>query len=116
MSAVFATPVWAALPTISEFTKEMSAKDGLIPVYYDDETDKVYLSIPNDERQFLFQSSLPYGVGSNDIGLDRGQLGRTRLIAFERFGNKLMLKQLNTKYRAAHGLSLIHIWRCRRAI
>ncbi len=103
MSAVFATPVWAALPTISEFTKEMSAKDGLIPVYYDDETDKVYLSIPNDERQFLFQSSLPYGVGSNDIGLDRGQLGRTRLIAFERFGNKLMLKQLNTKYRAAHG-------------
>jgi len=103
VSVFYASPLWAALPTIADFTKNMAAKEGLIPLYYDDTSDKVYLSVPSVPTQFLFQSSLPYGVGSNDIGLDRGQLGRTRLITFERFGNKLMLKQLNTKYRAALG-------------
>ena len=93
----------AALPSIGEFTSDMIKKDGLIPVYYDDESDKVYLAVPTDHAEYLFQSSLPYGVGSNDIGLDRGQLGNTRLVSFEKFGNKVLLKQHNTKYRAAHG-------------
>ena len=93
----------AALPSIGEFTSDMTKKDGLIPVYYDDESDKVYLAVPRDHAEYLFQSSLPYGVGSNDIGLDRGQLGDTRLVSFEKFGNKVLLKQHNTKYRAAHG-------------
>ena len=93
----------AALPSIGEFTSDMTKKDGLIPVYYDDESDKVYLAVPTDHAEYLFQSSLPYGVGSNDIGLDRGQLGDTRLVSFEKFGNKVLLKQHNTKYRAAHG-------------
>ncbi len=44
---------------------------------------------------------MPQGIGSNDIGLDRGQLGDTRLVKFERFGNKVLLKQLNTQYRAS---------------
>jgi hypothetical protein len=93
----------AALPNIGEFTSDMTKKDGLIPVYYDDESDKVYLAVPTDNAEYLFQSSLPYGVGSNDIGLDRGQLGDTRLVSFEKFGNKVLLKQHTTKYRAAHG-------------
>ena len=93
----------AALPSIGEFTSDMTKKDGLIPVYYDDESDKVYLAVPTDHAEYLFQSSLPYGVGSNDIGLDRGQLGNTRLVSFEKFGNKVLLKQHNTKYRAALG-------------
>ena len=103
ISILFISPVWAAFPSISEFTQDMTVKEGLIPLYYDETSDKVYLAVPDSNQQFLFQSSLPYGVGSNDIGLDRGQLGNTRLVTFERFGNKLMLKQLNTKYRAAHG-------------
>ncbi|MCP4281250.1 MAG: DUF5117 domain-containing protein [Alteromonas sp.] len=93
----------AVLPSIGEFTSDMTKKDGLIPVYYDDESDKVYLAVPTDHAEYLFQSSLPYGVGSNDIGLDRGQLGNTRLVSFEKFGNKVLLKQHNTKYRAVHG-------------
>ena len=93
----------AALPSIGEFASDMTKKDGLIPVYYDDESDKVYLAVPTDHAEYLFQSSLPYGVGSNDIGLDRGQLGDTRLVSFEKFGNKVLLKQHNTKYRATQG-------------
>ena len=93
------SPVWAE--TIASFTKNMQKQAGFIPVYYSSEDDKVYLQIEALDDPFLFQSSLPHGVGSNDIGLDRGQLGATRLVQFERYGNKLLLKQLNTEYRAS---------------
>ncbi|MCU7555823.1 zinc-dependent metalloprotease [Alteromonas sp. ASW11-19] len=92
-------PVSAATD-ITTFTENMEKRDGFIPFYYDSETDKVYLAVSRWQQPLLFQSSLPHGVGSNDIGLDRGQLGDTRLVQFERFGNKVMLRQLNTRYRA----------------
>lgn len=90
-----------AADSIKSFTKSMQKQDGFIPVYYNPADDKVYLQINRLDAPLLFQSSLPQGVGSNDIGLDRGQLGATRLVQFERYGNKLLLKQLNTDYRAS---------------
>ncbi|QHJ11393.1 hypothetical protein FX988_01622 [Paraglaciecola mesophila] len=86
---------------ISKFTEGMAHKTGFFDFYYDGENDKVYLSIDKLAQPFLFQSSMPQGIGSNDIGLDRGQLGKTRLVEFQRFGNKVLLKQLNTAYRAS---------------
>lgn len=94
------SPVWAATPDISTFTQNMEKQSGFIPFYYDSDNDRVYLEISRFQSPLLFQSSLPHGLGSNDIGLDRGQLGDTRLVQFERYGNKVMLKQLNTRYRA----------------
>ncbi|MDC3366638.1 zinc-dependent metalloprotease, partial [Flavobacteriaceae bacterium] len=44
--------------------------------------------------------ALSEGIGSNDIGLDRGQLGNTRLVKFIKAGNKLLLIQPNQYYRA----------------
>lgn len=79
----------------------MQYQDGFFDFYYQIETDKVFLKIDKFEQPFLFQSSMPQGIGSNDIGLDRGQLGDTRLVKFQRFGNKVLLKQLNTQYRAS---------------
>ncbi|QDF65966.1 DUF5117 domain-containing protein [Shewanella sp. SNU WT4] len=52
------------------------------------------------KQPFILLTALPHGVGSNDIGLDRGQLGWTRLVQFERHGNFLRLVQLNSRYRA----------------
>ncbi|WP_166424081.1 zinc-dependent metalloprotease [Paraglaciecola sp. 20A4] len=89
--------------TIGEFTQKMEHKSGFFDFYYDGENDKVYLRVDKLDQPFLFQSSLPQGIGSNDIGLDRGQLGETRLVKFQRFGNKVMLNQLNTAYRASSG-------------
>ena len=93
------SPVWAE--SIASFTKDMQKQAGFIPVYYNHDDDKIYLQINAVDEPLLFQSSLPHGVGSNDIGLDRGQLGATRLVQFEQYGNKLLLKQLNTEYRAS---------------
>ena len=89
-----------ASENFSDFIKHKSLNSGYFSFYNDNETGKVYLEIDKFEQQFLFQSSLPYGIGSNDIGLDRGQLGDTRLVQFERVGNKVFLRQLNSYYRA----------------
>jgi hypothetical protein len=87
--------------SVKGFTENMRYQDGFFDFYYQIETDKVFLKIDRFDQPFLFQSSMPQGIGSNDIGLDRGQLGATRLVKFERFGNKVLLKQLNTQYRAS---------------
>ncbi|MFB0911635.1 MAG: DUF5117 domain-containing protein, partial [Glaciecola sp.] len=86
-----------------DFLKAKQAMSGFVEIVYSNSDDKVYLALDTGQlnQQMLFQSSLPQGVGSNDIGLDRGQLGDTRLVEFQRFGNKILLKQLNTDYRAS---------------
>lgn len=90
-----------AQKNITAFTQNMQHQPGYYDFYYQLEQDKIYLKINEFGQEFLFQSSMPQGIGSNDIGLDRGQLGETRLVKFERYGNKVMLKQLNTTYRAS---------------
>jgi hypothetical protein len=87
--------------SVADFTENMSHQAGYFDFYYQIEQDKVFLKIEQFDQPFLFQSSMPQGIGSNDIGLDRGQLGDTRLVKFERYGNKVLLKQLNTQYRAS---------------
>ncbi|MGS0536663.1 zinc-dependent metalloprotease [Pseudoalteromonas sp. SaAl2] len=90
----------AAIKSINDFTSQMNHFPGYFSFFYDTENGKVYLKVDKLEQQFLLQQSLPYGVGSNDIGLDRGQLGNTHLVQFERFGDKVMLRAINTYYRA----------------
>jgi len=89
-----------ASTSYSDFIKEKEFKEGYFSFYYDKKEGKVYLEIDKFEHEFLFQSSMPHGIGSNDIGLDRGQLGETRLVQFERVGDKVFLRQKNTYYRA----------------
>lgn len=83
----------------AEFARGKQRLEGYFPVLIDT-SGQVFLEIPVERGEFIFQSSLPYGVGSNDIGLDRGQLGDTRLVRFERVGAKVLLRQINTRYRA----------------
>ena len=82
------------------FIKDKIEHSGYFSFYHDDNAGKFHLEITDFEAEFLFQSSLPRGIGSNDIGLDRGQLGDTRLVQFERVGDKVFLRQLNSYYRA----------------
>lgn len=97
---VLFSPFAAMAKSIAELTKDMEKFNGFYSFYYDQSKGKVLVEINQFNQPFIFQSSLPYGVGSNDIGLDRGQLGETRLVQFERYGNKVLLKQLNTYFRS----------------
>lgn len=71
-----------------------------MPLYVNADDGKIYLEISRFNSEFLYQVSLPTGVGSNPIGLDRGQLGATKVVYFERTGNKILLVQPNYEYRA----------------
>ena len=84
----------------NDFVKGKDHQQGYFSFFHDQKTGKIFVEINQFEQDFLFQSGLPKGVGSNDIGLDRGQLGATRLVRFEKVGNKVFLRQLNTDYRA----------------
>ena len=81
-------------------SKTVIKHEGYVTFYYDESTDKIFLQIENFEQEFLYVNSLSEGIGSNDIGLDRGQLGNTRIVKFMKAGNKLLLIQSNQDYRA----------------
>lgn len=73
---------------------------GFFNFWYDEVDDKIYLQVDNLDQEFLYVQSLTSGLGSNDIGLDRGQLGKRAIVKFQRAGNKLLLVQPNQDYRA----------------
>ncbi|MCK0130987.1 zinc-dependent metalloprotease [Flavobacteriaceae bacterium F08102] len=80
--------------------KHMEHHAGFIDFYYDNSADKVYLEVKDLEHEFLYVTALSEGVGSNDIGLDRGQLGGGVVVKFKKVGNKMLLIQPNQDYRA----------------
>src|SRR5229473_7474344 len=86
--------------SIAEKTKSMEKMPGYFNIYWDAKAGKLWLEIDKWSTEFLYQSSLPAGIGSNDIGLDRGQLGGTHVVRFERSGPKVLLVQSNMEYRA----------------
>jgi hypothetical protein len=88
------------LPGISEHTANMQYMEGFQSLYWDDERGRLYLEIAEFEQPFIYVSSLSSGVGSNDLGLDRGQLGSTRLARFTRIGDKVLLMADNPLYTA----------------
>ncbi|HET7229184.1 MAG TPA: zinc-dependent metalloprotease [Longimicrobium sp.] len=88
------------LPSIAEKTRGMERRDGFIPLYWDAAAGKLWLEIPRMGQEMIYQASLPAGIGSNDVGLDRGQLGDTRIVRFERSGPRVLMVQPNLAFRA----------------
>jgi len=85
---------------IESKTEGMQKFDGYFPFYYDEKQDKIHLVIDKFDSEFLYVNSLSAGIGSNDIGLDRGQLGGERIVKFDKRGPKVLLIQPNYRFRA----------------
>ncbi len=77
------------------------ASEGYYNFYWDDAEGKIWLDIGRFDEPFLYVSSLASGLGSNPVGLDRGQLGQSRVVHFKRVGNRAFLVQQNLKYRVS---------------
>lgn len=77
--------------------------EGFFNFYYSEEEDKIFLEVENLNEDFLYVHFLTTGLGSNDIGLDRGQLGGEAVVRFEKAGKKLLLVQPNLRFRAETG-------------
>jgi len=101
-----APPLQGPPPTIRVKIAGMKHIDGFLPLHWDAQAGKLYIEIPHldaDGRStdLLYTNSLPYGTGSNDLGLDRGQLSPGRLVRFERSGPKVLLVQRNVAFRSS---------------
>jgi len=86
--------------SLSDQVKNLQHMEGFYNLYWDAQKGRLLLRIDRMEEPFLYQSSMPRGVGSNDLGLDRGQLGDTKIVSFYRSGPKVLLIQKNLDYRA----------------
>jgi Met-zincin/Domain of unknown function (DUF5117) len=89
------------LPTIEARTSAMRHLQGFLPLHWDARSGRLFLEIPQLHADMLYVDSLPYGTGSNDLGLDRGQVSPAKLVRFERIGPKVLLIQPNEDFRSS---------------
>ncbi|MEX2281053.1 MAG: zinc-dependent metalloprotease [Gemmatimonadota bacterium] len=89
-----------ALQSIETRTANMRKLDGFFPLYWDEAAGQLWLEIPRLDTEVLYITGLAAGLGSNDIGLDRGQLMGSRIVEFERVGPKVLMVQPNYEFRA----------------
>src|SRR5262252_8682074 len=86
--------------TLSERVATLQKFPGYFPFYWDAKAGKLWLEIDKWDAEFLYVESLPAGIGSNDIGLDRGQVGPSHIVRFERTGPRVLLIASNEGFRA----------------
>ncbi|HYB96736.1 MAG TPA: zinc-dependent metalloprotease [Vicinamibacterales bacterium] len=88
-------------PSIDDRTSGMKKLDGYFPIYWDERSGSLFLEIPRFDTEFLFTTGLSAGLGSNDIGLDRGSGRGSRLVVFQRVGPRVLLVQPNQSFRSS---------------
>jgi hypothetical protein len=88
------------LQSIEDRTDGMTLIDGFFPLYYEAEFDRLWMEVSRFDTEVLHMSGLAAGLGSNDIGLDRGGGSGSRIVTFERHGRKLLMVQPNYRFRA----------------
>jgi hypothetical protein len=96
-----AAPAKIAPPSIETKTAEMQKLDGFVTLYWDEAEGRLYLEIARFGVEMLHANGFASGLGSNDIGLDRGALAGSRIVSFERVGPKVLLVQPNYDFRAS---------------
>ncbi|MFL6235783.1 MAG: zinc-dependent metalloprotease [Thermoanaerobaculia bacterium] len=93
-------------PTIAKATANMEKRAGLLTFYVDRQKGKVWLEVPaakdksGEVASYIYQEAIATGLGSNPVGLDRGQLGDTRVVTLRRVGGRVLVEQPNLKFRA----------------
>ncbi len=88
------------IATIEEKTSGMKKIDGFFPLYWDEAAGRLWLEVPTLDTEVLYSTGIATGLGSNDIGIDRGALAGSRIVRFERVGPKVLMVQPNYNYRA----------------
>jgi hypothetical protein len=89
-----------SIPSLEEKTRNLKSYPGYFNFYWDENSGKVFLEINKFDQELLYHTALPAGLGSNDIGLDRGLMGGNYLVRFSRIGNKVLMIQPNYNFRS----------------
>src|SRR5437868_8552015 len=89
------------IPAIDARTAGMQKIDGFYPLYWEERTGSVFIEIPKLDTDILMNTGLAAGLGSNDIGLDRGGGGGARIVSFQRVGPRVLMVQPNMSFRSS---------------
>ncbi|MBY0242734.1 MAG: zinc-dependent metalloprotease [Burkholderiaceae bacterium] len=102
LPAIAANSANSATPstTLQDHTQGLAFQAGFIDLWRDTAQGRVLLGVSVLDQPFLLMSSLPYALGSNDVGLDRRQSGDVKMVRFQKHGNRLFLVQDNTRFIA----------------
>ena len=90
-----AAPQAPSLPSIEQHTEGMTQMDGLFDLYWDNANGSLFWEISELDTEFLYQISMGSGLGSNPVGIDRGQLRGTHVLAAKRIGPRILLMEPN---------------------
>src|SRR5882724_1412811 len=88
-------------PTIDARTSGLQKIDGYFPLYWDERSGSMFMEIPRFDTDLLLNTGLAAGLGSNDIGLDRGTGGGAKLVSFQRVGPRVLMVQPNMSFRSS---------------
>lgn len=88
------------IPSIAERTVGMTAMPGYFNLYWDEATGKLFWEIDKLDTEFLYQVSMASGLGSNPVGIDRGQLGGTAILVAKKTGPRVLLMEPNYRFQA----------------
>jgi len=91
------------LPTIEDKTTAMKKLDGFFPLYWDDRAGQLWMEVSRLNTEVLHSTGYGAGLGSNDIGIDRGALAGSRIVIFERVGPKVLMVAPNLRFRSLSG-------------
>ncbi len=97
------TPAAAPADAIATRTAKLRKIDGFVPLYWDAENGRLLMEIGRFGEEMIYQTSLPAGVGSNPIGLDRAGMGQTHVVRFDRVGPRVLMTEVNYRFRALGG-------------
>lgn len=92
---------FAAAQSIEDRTKGLKKHSGFMDFYVDEPNGRIFLEIDKWDTEILYVSSLPAGLGSNDVGLDRGKSDGGIIAKFNRVGKKVFMVQPNYDFRAS---------------
>ena len=87
-------------PALADRTKNLKKMDGFFPLFWDENTGKLFVEIPKLQTEVLYSTGMATGLGSNDIGIDRGQTTGSRIVTFEKAGPRILMVQPNYQFRA----------------
>src|SRR5882672_6172610 len=89
------------IQSIDARTAGMQKIDGFYPLYWEERTGSLFVEIPKLDTEILMNTGLAAGLGSNDIGLDRGTGGGARIVSFQRVGPRVLMVQPNMSFRSS---------------
>ncbi len=105
-------PVPEDLPGIAEKTAGFEARKGFFTFYVDERGGRIWLEVPppTGERgtvprslasgeiaRLIYVEGLLSGLGSNPVGLDRGNISDAVLLVVRRVGRKVLFEQPNRR-------------------